>query len=612
MASPDHDMAVYLQQHKVPYLIDEMIIGMERQRPSDVLSYMSKWITDKQKSSPGAGTGSPLEKPTLSEAEKRELSAGLGGGMGMLRRTGTVMDPSKVRDRTKGVQTVISEIKHAAEIDISSEEDSMVGAKRMNGIICTIGPASDNVPTLTALMKAGLNIARLNFSHGSYESHTKTVNNVREAAKAAGRLIALALDTKGPEIRTGARAGYVPGSPAVDIEYKAGEMVKVSSNPDDKNKCDEHLMSVDYRNMPKVVEIGGKIFVDDGLLQMEVVSKHDDHVMAKCLNSAALGNNKGVNLPNAKVDLPAISERDANDLKFARKMDMDMVFASFIRKPGDIDSVNSALGAGDKIMVIAKIENQEGCDNLLDILTVADGIMVARGDLGIEIPPEKVFIAQKHMIANCNLLGKPVICATQMLETMTKNPRPTRAEVSDVCNAVLEGADCTMLSGETAKGKYPVNAVEVMSRCGLQAQCAMSGRRMFEQLRLALPPPLPPQEVVAQCAVNTAFEVCAAGIVVLSNSGSSARLLSKYRPHCPIFAVTHVAKNARQLNVSRGVYSVLTDEPKDKLDYDARIQAGINYGKLCGDLLKGDQVVVVHSDGNRPGHGANLVRIVSI
>jgi len=612
MASPDYDMAVYLQKNKVPYLIDELIIGMERSRPADVLAYMGKWIADKQKSAPAGGSGPAATVPTLSEGERKELQSYLPPGTGLLRRTATVMDPSKVRDRTRGTLMNNSDIKHSAAIDISGKEDSMVGAKRMNGIICTIGPASDNVPTLSALMKAGLNIARLNFSHGSYESHTKTVNNVREAAKQSGRLIALALDTKGPEIRTGTRAGYVAGTAAIDIEYKAGTKVKVSSKKDDFNKCDETLMYVDYTNLPKVVELGGKIFVDDGLLQLEIIEIHDDHVMTNCLNSAPLGNNKGVNLPDAKVDLPAISERDANDLKFARKMDMDMVFASFVRRPSDIDDVNKALGPGDKIMVIAKIENQEGCDNLLDILTVADGVMVARGDLGIEIPPEKVFIAQKHMIANCNLLGKPVVCATQMLETMTKNPRPTRAEVSDVCNAVMEGADCTMLSGETAKGKYPVQAVEVMAKCGLQAQCAQSTRKRFEELRAAIPPPLPQQEVVAQSAVNTAFEICAAAIIVLSNSGTTARLVAKYRPHCPIFAVTSVPKNARQLNLTRGCLPVLTDEPKDKLDYDARIQAGINYGKLSGDLLNGDHVVVMHSDGNRPELGANLTRVITI
>uniref|UniRef100_A0A7S1N125 pyruvate kinase n=1 Tax=Eutreptiella gymnastica TaxID=73025 RepID=A0A7S1N125_9EUGL len=524
MSSPEYDMALYLQNHKVPYLIDEMIIGMEKSRPQDVLSYMKKWIDDKQKTGGHTAVLPNTNIPQLTDAEKKELASFMPPGMGMLRRTGTVMEPSKVRDRSKGVALVTSELKHAAEIDISGKEDSMVGAKRMNGIICTIGPASDNVPTLIALMRAGLNIARLNFSHGSYESHTKTVNNVREAAKQAGRLIALALDTKGPEIRTGTRAGYVAGTAAIDIEYKAGTVVKVSSNPDDRAKCDETLMQVDYLNMPKVVEVGGKIFVDDGLLQLEITETGTDYVL----------------------------------------------------------------------------------------ISVADGIMVARGDLGIEIPPEKVFIAQKYMISNCNLVGKPVVCATQMLETMTKNPRPTRAEVSDVCNAVLEGADCTMLSGETAKGKYPIEAVETMAKCGLQAQCALSMRSRFEDIRRAMVPPLPAQEVVAQSAVNTAFEICAAGIVVLSNTGKSARLLSKYRPHCPIFAVTHVPKNARQLNLSRGVFSVLTDEPKDKLDYDARIQAGINYGKLNGDLFPGDHVVVMHSDGNRPDAGANLVRVIQV
>jgi pyruvate kinase len=612
MSTPENEMAIYLQQHKVPVLIDEMVLSMERERPSDVMTFMQKWLQTKQKVDPSFGISTPMPLPKLTEDEKKALASGLGGVMGLLRRTGTVMETQKMRDRTRGIHTVTSEIRHAAEIDISATEDSMVGAKRMNGIICTIGPASDNVPMLVKLMKAGMNVARLNFSHGSYESHTRTVENVREAAKQAGKLIALALDTKGPEIRTGTRAGYVPGTAAVDIEYKAGTKVKVSSNPADMTKCDETLMGVDYVNLPRVVEIGGKIFVDDGLLQLEITDIGPDFVMTECINSAAIGNNKGVNLPDAKVDLPAISKRDAEDLKFARRMDMDMVFASFIRKPADIASVHEALGPGDKIMVIAKIENQEGCDNLLDILQVADGVMVARGDLGIEIAPEKVFIAQKFMISNCMLAGKPVICATQMLETMTKNPRPTRAEVSDVCNAVLEGADCTMLSGETAKGKYPVESVETMARCGLQAQCAMSGRRIFEQMRAALQPPIPFQEVIAQSAVNIAFETAAAGIVVLSNTGRTARLLAKYRPVCPIFAVTHVPKNARQLNLSRGVFSVLTAEPKDEFDFDARVQAGINYGRLSGDIVTGDQVVVVHSDGNRPELGANLVRVVQV
>jgi pyruvate kinase len=497
---------------------------------------------------------------------------------------------------------------HMASLDITAKGEDPTGMKRLNGIICTIGPSTESVEVLMQLCNKGMNIARLNFSHGSYEQHSKLIANVREAAQKTNRLVGLALDTKGPEIRTGKlREGL-----GREITYEAGQRVKISVNKQHYSQCDQSLMYVDYVNLPRVVSAGCKVFVDDGLLQIEVNEVGSDFVMGTCINTAPIGDNKGVNLPDSKVDLPAISEKDKSDLRFAREQKLDMIFASFIRKPSDVEDVRDALGPGEKIMIISKIENQEGCDNFMDILQVTDGVMVARGDLGIEIPPEKVFVAQKMMIANCNKEGKPVICATQMLESMTKNPRPTRAEVSDVANAIIDGADCVMLSGETAKGKYPLNAVETMARCCRQAQIAAPPKARFDEIRRTQPHPLPPREVVAQSAVNTAYEVGAAAIIVLSNTGTSVRLIAKYRPHCPILAVTSKPTTARQLLLSRGVFPVLTEEPTDRKDYDIRVQAGIRQGKADKDIAVGDPVVVVHSDGRRPELGANLVRVLFV
>ncbi|CCO27358.1 pyruvate kinase [Rhizoctonia solani AG-1 IB] len=328
---------------------------------------------------------------------------------------------------------------------------------RKTSIIATIGPKVNNVDMLGQLRKAGMNVVRMNFSHGSYEYHQSVIDNVRKLVEQDpddARPLAIALDTKGPEIRTGVMR---PGCD--DIKIAAGHEFIITVDPQYAEACDEKRLYMDYANLPAVTAPGKLIYVDDGILSLLVLSIDGKDVHVRAVNNGTLSSRKGVNLPKTPVDLPALSEKDKKDLQFGVKNGVDMVFASFIRRAQDVIDIREVLGPdGAAIKIIVKIENEQGVENFDEILRETDGVMVARGDLGIEIPASQVFIAQKMMIAKCNMAGKPVICATQMLESMTYNPRPTRAEVSDVANAVLDGADCVMLSGETAKGSYPIQS----------------------------------------------------------------------------------------------------------------------------------------------------------
>jgi len=367
-----------------------------------------------------------------------------------------------------------------------------------------------------------------------------------------------------------------------------------------------------------VIEPGRTIYVDDGVLSFDVLEIVDSKtVKVKCRNNGFISSKKGVNLPNTDVDLPALSEKDKNDLRFGVKNNVDMVFASFIRRGQDIKDIRTVLGQdGKHIQIIAKIENRQGLNNFAEILRETDGVMVARGDLGIEIPAAEVYAAQKKMIAMCNMAGKPVICATQMLESMIKNPRPTRAEISDVGNAVSDGADCVMLSGETAKGSYPAEAVHEMSEACLMAENTIPYVSHFEELCGLVKRPVSVVESCAMAAVRASLDCNAGGIVVLSTSGDSARLLSKYRPVCPIFMVTRNASASRYAHLYRGVYPFYFPEEKpdfDKVnwqeDVDRRIKWGISKAMDLKVLNQGDLVVVVQ--GWKGGMGnTNTLRVV--
>ncbi|XP_003739734.1 pyruvate kinase PKM [Galendromus occidentalis] len=489
---------------------------------------------------------------------------------------------------------------------------------RLTGIICTIGPASREVPTLVQMMKAGMNIARLNFSHGTYDYHAGTIKNVREANRIVNEqiapdnvFVAIALDTKGPEIRT----GLLTGGASAEVELLKGATIDVTTDESFKESCSEKKLFVDYKNITKVVATGQKIFIDDGLISLVAQQVTADTITCVIENGGLLGSKKGVNLPNADVDLPAVSEKDKQDLQFGIEQGVDMVFASFIRNASGVKEIREKLGsAGKDILIVSKIENDEGCRKIDEIIAASDGIMVARGDLGIEIPAEKVFLAQKMMIAKCNMVGKPVICATQMLESMVKKPRPTRAEGSDVANAVLDGADCVMLSGETAKGDYPLETVKIMSKICCEAEAAFFQKDVFRHLSEMTPVPTDSSHTVAIAAVAASVKCLAGAIIVVTTTGRTAHLVARYKPRCPIVAVSRSEQTVRQAHLHRGILPLHyagergSDWPQD---VDKRIEFALTVGKTRGFLKTDDSVIVI--TGWRKGAGAsNTLRVVSV
>ncbi|KAI0814893.1 pyruvate kinase [Irpex lacteus] len=514
------------------------------------------------------------------------------------------------------MSNIKSRIEWYAQLDTTKAPVPTESTKyhRKTSIIATIGPKVNTPEKLGELVRAGVNIVRMNFSHGSYEYHQSVIDNTRAMVKAnpGGRPVAIALDTKGPEIRTGLMKD------GLDFAIKAGHEFIVSTEDKYAESGDDKVIYVDYKNLPKVTAPGKLIYVDDGILSLLVVSIDGPNVRVRALNNGTLSSRKGVNLPKTDVDLPALSEKDKNDLRFGVKNGVDMVFASFIRRAQDVKDIREVLGPdGANIKIIVKIENEQGVANFDEILQETDGVMVARGDLGIEIPASQVFYAQKMMIAKCNIAGKPVIVATQMLESMTYNPRPTRAEVSDVANAVLDGADCVMLSGETAKGAYPVQSVLLMAETCLLAEAAICHQPLYDELRDTTGAPTETAETIALAAVAASLEQKAGAIIVLSTSGNTARLISKYRPEVPIITVTRNEQTARQIHLHRGVYPFWYPEPRGieahqwQTDVDNRIRFGLRSALELNIIKTGSTVVAVQGWKGGLGH-TNTLRILTV
>ncbi|XP_034030566.1 pyruvate kinase PKLR [Thalassophryne amazonica] len=505
-------------------------------------------------------------------------------------------------------------LEHLCLLDIDQEPITA----RNTGIICTIGPASRSVTKLQEMIKAGMNIARLNFSHGSHEYHSENIKNIREAVKTVTsdplqyQPVAIALDTKGPEIRT----GLVKGKVEEEVFLVKGSHVRVVTTESEKDKTDGDIIWVDYPNLPKVLKKGDKIYIDDGLLGLKVLEIGSDWVETVVESGGTLCSRKGVNLPGCNlIGMQAVSERDEADLRFGVAQGVDMVFASFIHSAQDVKDVRRALGPqGHNVKVISKVESRQGVQNFDEILAESDGVMVARGDLGVEIPAEKVFIAQKMIIGRCNSAGKPVICATQMLESMVSHPRPTRAESSDVANAVLDGVDCVMLSAETAKGRFPLEAVAMMHLICREAEAAIFHQQLFEELRRLTLLSSDPTEITAIGAVESSFKCGAGAIIVLTTSGRSAHLISRYRPRCPIIAVTRNPQVAHQSQLLRGVFPALfcpLPAPVWADDVDNRVKFGMDIGKVRGFFKSGDMVIVM--TGWLPGSNhTNIIRAVNV
>lgn len=447
---------------------------------------------------------------------------------------------------------------------------------RRTKIVCTLGPASSTVPILKQLMAAGMDVARLNFSHGTHEEHAVTIAAARQAIAEQRCNLALLLDTKGPEIRIGT---FAEGK----IILQSGEHFTFITDEVIGNETGVHI---NYPGIIHDVEPGMKILLDDGLIILEVIEITSNEVRCLVLNGGELSNRKGVNVPGALLKLPAISDKDKEDIVFAVNNDFDFIAASFVRKPSDVLAIRAILEEHrSQIQIIAKIENQEGVDNLDKILSVADGIMVARGDLGVEIPTEDVPLVQKMIITKCNSVGKPVITATQMLDSMIRNPRPTRAEASDVANAIFDGTDAVMLSGETAVGRFPLETVQTMARIAERAETALHYAQMLENFN-------PPEErsvtdAISYATCYAAQELGAKAIITATQSGFTAKAVSKYKPKARIIAVTPREPVARKLALTWGTFPVLC-RPTNSTDemFATAIEAALGSGYISnGDLV---------------------------
>ena len=483
---------------------------------------------------------------------------------------------------------------------------------RKTKIVCTLGPATNDQEIIKEVVEAGMDVARMNFSHGDHAEHKQRIEMVKEAEKETDKNVGLMLDTKGPEIRTGEMKGD-----KIQLETDS-ELVVTKEDVEGTTE----MISVSYKDLAQDMEVGNRILIDDGLIELEVTEIDGDDLVTRVVNGGELGSRKGVNLPGVKVSLPALTEKDISDIRFGVKQGIHFIAASFVRKANDVIEIRKILeeSGNEDIFIIAKIENQEGVENLDSILEVADGIMVARGDLGVEIPAEKVPMVQKMMIKKCNEASKPVITATQMLDSMIRNPRPTRAEASDVANAIFDGTDATMLSGESAAGKYPLKSVKTMAQIAREVENSESYKEKFAGKYEFSADSVTAAISLATC--QTSEELGAEAIITSTGSGLTARTVSKYRPQTPIIAVTPNKRVLHQLTMTWGVSPLLaarsstTDEMMDNAISTAVEHKLIDEGDLVTitagtpvgisgttNLIKVDVVGKPVADGQGVGKG---------
>ncbi|MFD0587500.1 pyruvate kinase [Paenibacillus sp. GCM10027627] len=463
-------------------------------------------------------------------------------------------------------------------------------------IVCTMGPSSNSVSILKQMMQEGMNVARLNMAHGELSDHSNRIALIREAAAEAGTVVAVMMDIKGPEIRIGTleESSY---------ELKTGGKLTLTTRPVvGTGSC----VGVSYANLPNVLPVGSKVLIDDGLIELSVDSVEATEIHCSVLNGGLLKPRKGVNLPGIRTTLPGVTDRDIHHIAFGVKEGVDIIAVSFVRKAEDILKVRQLLedAGASHIQIISKIENEEGVENLDSIIEVSDGIMVARGDLGVEIPAEDVPTIQREMIRKCNLAGKPVIVATQMLDSMQVNPRPTRAEVSDVANAVLQGADAVMLSGETAAGKYPLESVRMMAMIAERAESTIDYAELF-QLKLSVPSSSV-TEVISQAVVSSSLQLNAKAILTPTESGFTARMVSKYRPQAPIIAITAHDEVLKRLTLVRGVIPVKGEATQST---DDMFKSAIRNASRTKLLNKGDYAVISAGVPSGRAGATNLIQI---
>ena len=469
---------------------------------------------------------------------------------------------------------------------------------RKTKIICTLGPSTEDEETLRKLIHAGMNVARFNFSHGTHEQHKDKFKKIIKLRREMDKPIATLLDTKGPEIRC---QDFENGK----VELEEGQTFTLTTREIMGNK---DIVSVTYKNLPNDVEAGGTILIDDGLIELMIDSIEDTEIICTVINGGEVSNHKGINVPNTDLSMPFISEKDRKDIEFGCDLGFEFIAASFTRTAADIEEIRAILNKKQsRMQIIAKIESIQGVNNIEEILQVADGVMVARGDLGVEVPLEDVPILQKKIIRQADSMGKIVVTATQMLDSMIHHPRPTRAEATDVANAIYDGTTAIMLSGETAAGQYPIEAVKTMDRIACRAESSIDYKRRILQSITGECVDITTAISHATCTV--AEDVCAKAVIVVTISGFTARQISHYRPTCPIVACSIRESTAAQMNLLFDVQPLLIPfEDKEELLFSAAISAA----KKAGYVEKGDKVVLSAGVPLGCSGNTNMIRVMEV